>query len=46
MVLESFQKEGVINYENEWPTMINSNGKQTQTERMVLKFIATDTDQF
>ena len=46
MVLDSFQKEGVINFENEWQTMINSNGKQTQTERMVLKFIATDTDQF
>lgn len=46
MVLESFQREGVIKYENEWFEMVNANGKQTQTERMVLKFIATDVNQF
>lgn len=46
MVITSLQKEGVIKYEKEWQNMVNPNGTQTQTERMVLKFIATDINQF
>ena len=46
MVLDSFSKEGVIKFDKEWQEIINPNGKQTRTERMILKFIATDVNQF
>lgn len=45
-VLESFQKEGVIKYEKIWETVINDYGKETPTERYLLKFIATNREQF
>ena len=45
-VLESFQKEGVIKYAKIWETVINDFGKETPTERYLLKFIATNRNQF
>lgn len=45
-VLESFQKEGVIRVKKEWQPIIDTCGKETHTERMILKFIATKMGEF
>lgn len=44
-VLESFQREGLIKYENKWFTCVSDRGGETKTERKVLKFIATSKQQ-
>ena len=45
-VLDSFQKEGVIRIEKEWQPIVDDCGKETHTERMILKFIATKISEF
>lgn len=46
-VLTSFKKEGVIKFENIYDSLYNDvNGTVTQTPKMVLKFVATNPNQF
>lgn len=45
-VLNSFKKEGVIRYTIEQCEIVNDYGRITQTERMVLKFVAKSVNEF